>query len=194
MPGWFERLTLGDPRRGDFTREDLPDTRPQLLGATMKSRFWKLFPLNGLWLLFNFPVFVWVLLMLQALSQTLESMASVPEVSAVLGAIIPQVLSGLLVLVPLIVLGSLGRAGLVYVADTWAYDEHAWTVAGFFEGIKKHWKQALSAGAVNGIALYTLVNALFYYIVAGNDFVFRASAGFILALMLIWQLMDLYVF
>nr|MDD6336662.1 hypothetical protein [bacterium] len=198
MAGWFERLTLGDPRKGDLRKEDMPKTRMELFWTVLKVRFWKLFGMNGLWLIFNLPVFLWVLLMMTNLSQVIAT--GMPSDQSqfftfFLNQMAPIILTGAMVLIPLLVLGGLGYAGLAGVMNTWAYDENDWAWDGFWAGIKQHWKQSLGIQAVNGVVLLVLVNAYIFYIGNAADVpVFAYSAIFILMLALIFVMMNIFVY
>jgi len=201
---WFTRLTVGDPRRRDYRQEDLPDTRPKLFFTVLKTRFWQMFGLNGLWLIFNLPIFVWALLMLTQLQDLLgtEAAATALTIEQFVLKIAPALLAGMLVLVPLSVLGGLGKAGLSNVMTPWAYDENEWTWDGFWQGVRKHWKQALGVETVNGVAAYVLLNAAFFYINTAaywnsegqSGAVYVYSAYFIAGLALIFWLMTQYLY
>jgi len=199
MANWFERLTLGDPRRADFRKEDLPDTRRQLFWDVLKVRLWKMIGLNGLWLLFSVPAIIWIMITAILLTQQINDAGSAAAIFNTV--IVPTLQTFLLIMIPLGVISGIGKAGMSHVINQWAYDDNAWTWDGFWEGVKLHWRQSLLARLVNGIVWLILITAFLFY--SGNSAYFTQQGSgalfyslgswFMLCLMLIFWMVGQYI-
>ena len=59
MGGFFNRLYYGKAGKADFTQDDLPSNRFQLFWEVLRVRFWSLFRVNLMQVVFWIPMIVW---------------------------------------------------------------------------------------------------------------------------------------
>ena len=154
----MNRYYYGKSGKGDFTKDDLPETRMQLFWEMLRVRFTALFKLNLLYVIAWIPAIIVIgrgLIMayngLAAMSEmqvavdagteTAENMALMTsEMMGYLKALLSQ---SLILLVPAIALTGPFTAGLCYVCRNWARDEHSFVWSDFWQAVRENWKQAL---------------------------------------------------
>ncbi len=171
----------GKSGKGDFRKEDLPQTRWQLFRDTLRTRLSGLCRLNLIYMLIFLPMMI-VLSMgylnlisnlnivmaaqdgnLDALVEQSEQAgaAEKPEITEEkmkeIAAINPRDLidntlfSMLLWLIPCIAVTGPFTAGVCYVTRNWARDEHAFVWTDFKDAVKANWKQSLPLSCITGV-------------------------------------------
>ena len=171
----------GKSGKGDFRKEDLPETRMQLFWDTLRTRLSGLCRLNLLYMLVWLPAMVVIFMFTSGMYSGLSSYISVKEgtYSAYLeqaeqvgaesviteeefnelktqdvdlaGYVNSQLLSMLLFLFPCIAITGPFTAGLSYVTRNWARDEHAFIWSDFRDAVKANWKYPLVISLITGV-------------------------------------------
>ena len=171
----------GKSGKGDFRKDDMPETRMQLFWDTLRTRFSALCRLNLIYMLIFLPTMIVLLFnfinVLSTVSNVLaikegtyESyMAAAQENGAEVNLTEEQfeelknaefsitdyldstIYSCLLWLIPCIAITGPFTAGLCYVTRNWARDEHAFAWTDFKDAVKANWKQSLVLSAITSI-------------------------------------------
>ena len=206
----MNRYYYGKAGKGDYTTEDLPQTRMQLFWEMLRVRFSGLFKLNLLYMLAWIPAIVVLgraaimvinglyslsdsMMQLQAGEITQEVMnqnsATVFEFFKTVG------MQTLVLLIPAIAVTGPFTAGLAYVTRNWARDEHAFMLSDFWDAVKTNWKQALLTSAITGIVpmmLYVCVT--FYGQMAGSNLLFYIPMVLVVMVGVVWLCSLMYIY
>ena len=206
----MNRYYNGKAGKGDYTTEDLPQTRMQLFWEMLRVRFSGLFKLNLLYMLAWIPAIVVLgraavmvmnglyslsdsMMQLQAGEITQEVMnqnsATVFEFFKTVG------MQTLVLLIPAIAITGPFTAGLAYVTRNWARDEHAFMLSDFWDAVKTNWKQALLTSAITGIVpmmLYVCVT--FYGQMAGSNLLFYIPMVLVVMVGVVWLCSLMYIY
>ena len=206
----MNRYYYGKSGKGDYTKEDLPETRMQLFWEMLRVRFTSLFKLNLLYMLAWIPAMIVIgrgLIMgyngLAALSEmqaqvdagaaTAEALAQMNgEMVDYLKAVLSQTL---ILLFPAIAITGPFTAGLCYVTRNWARDEHSFILSDFMQAARENWKQALLTSAITGAVpslLYVCYN--FYGEMAGDNMLFLLPQALCLIIGVLWLCSLLYIY
>ncbi len=101
-----------------------------------------------------------------------------------------NIMTTLLLAIPLFAIASVGRPGMMYVLRNWARDEHSFMWQDFKEAIKQNWKQSLPLGLLNGLSfLLFFVAWTFYGEQANSNWIFAIPQGLMLVILIIWWMM-----
>ena len=102
----------------------------------------------------------------------------------------------LLIAIPLFIIASLGRPGMMYVLRNWARDDHSFVWQDFKEAIKGNWKQALPLGLINGLSFFLFYIAWVTYgeLASGTSWAFSIAQGLMLVLLIVWWMMNEVVY
>jgi len=177
--GFFNRMYYGDPRKPDLKNEDLKKNRFKLFFLVIQIRFWKIIQLNMLYSLFWLPAGILTYLQIVVTAETGEP---------------PSLLFFALLALGMIIAGP-PTAGVVFVLRNWARDEHSWLLSDFKDAVKRNWKESMLIMLVNGFALTTLfVNYTFYSQMAVNNIFFLILNYLMIALGIIFAMMNIYIF
>jgi len=122
--------------------DNLPSTRWQLLGDTVRFRFWDLLLVSVLTLVFYLPVLGWLIFC--SLSDLLD-FNNIPSMLMTYG-----------IAIVFLMIAGLGMGGLFYFSKKLAWGEGASLPADFFEGIKKNAPMFLAIYFVIGL-LYLIL-------------------------------------
>jgi len=156
----------GKSGKGDYTKDDLPQTRGQLFKEMLRVRLSGLTRLNMLYMLSWLPAMLIIvyhlILVYTALSGMADASAQYAEGTILEADLTQQMQSGidaiksiamfcLLMLVPAITITGPFTPGLCYVTRNWARDEHAFIFSDFKDAVKKNWKQGLLTGFITGM-------------------------------------------
>ena len=171
----------GKSGKGDFRKEDMPETRMQLFRDTLRTRFGSLFRLNLLYMLIWIPAMIVIFLHCGQIYNDLnnyyivknENYAYVVEQAEASGQTVTvteeefnalkendvdlssylygRIFFMLLWLAPCIAITGPFTAGLSYVTRNWARDEHAFVWADFKDAVKANWKYSLVISLITGI-------------------------------------------
>jgi len=181
--GFFNRMYLGNARKPDFKKEDLPSNRIRLFFDVLGVRFGKLIQLNLLYLIFLIPAIIWTSMNIAVLSNPdLQVDASIITIY-------------LTFLIPCLVIAGPATAGMYYVLRNWARDEHAWLFSDFKDCALQNWKQSMAIMLLNGIALLVFyINVQFYAAMELRNPLFFILRFLIIGVGIIYAMMNLYIF
>ena len=171
----------GKSGKGDFRKDDMPETRMQLFWDTLRTRLSGLCRLNLLYMLVWLPAIIVIMLFTSRVYSSLTQYLLLQEndyagyvqyVEAAEGEVtvteeeynalkaeevdIAQYMRGnlfslLLYLIPCIAITGPFTAGLSYVTRNWARDEHAFIWSDFRDAVKANWKIPLVLSIITGV-------------------------------------------
>ena len=171
----------GKSGKGDFRKEDLPETRKQLFFDTLRTRLSALFRINLLYMIVFLPTMLLLMLNFTSLLSTMNNVMLVNEndyadyveqmqanggevriseeqynelKSAELNPLdlVDSTLFKVLIwLIPCLAITGPFTAGLSYVTRNWARDEHAFMWTDFKDAVKENWKQGLVLSAITSV-------------------------------------------
>ena len=102
-----------------------------------------------------------------------------------------NIMTTLLIAIPLFAIASLGRPGMMYVLRNWARDEHSFMWQDYKEAVKTNWMQSLPLGLLNGLSfLLFFVAWTFYGEQANSNWIFAIPQGLMLVILIIWWMMN----
>jgi hypothetical protein len=180
--GLLYRWTMGRDDNPDFTLDDLPGNRWEVFKDVLFNRFGTLVKINLLMILFALPAIVWYYLSLNARSISgmfinytanfgfgYPFVRDVPYVGQLYN--LQQQLWSNLVLVPLLMIASIGLAGGFHAIKMLVWGEGVAVVNTFFKGIKSNILPFLWSTLFLGLA-FTLVqyNISAYGLYSGPEF------------------------
>lgn len=206
----MNRFYYGKSGQGDYTKDDLPQTRWQLFWETLRVRFASLLRLNLLYMAAWLPAMIVIgrglmmaysgLVNLTDLQMQLEAGEIAAEMlneSTVLflDAVKAIAMQTLLLLVPAIGVTGPFTAGAAYVTRNWARDEHSFLWSDFWEAVKGNWKQALPTSFITGLMpLLLYVCTAFYWQMAQSSVLFLLPGMVVVVLCAIWLMSLLYAY
>lgn len=206
----MNRFYYGKSGKGDFTKEDLPQTRWQLFWEMLRVRFTALFKLNLLYMVAWLPAIIVigraVLMIFSGLTNLMDmqSQAEAGELAAdvlsqntqlLVDAIRAILSQTLLLLVPCIAITGPFTAGAAYVTRNWARDEHAFIWSDFWDAVKGNWKQALPTSVITGfVPLLMYVCYTFYGQMASDNALFVLPQVLCIMLGLVWLCSLMYTY
>lgn len=172
--GFIYRLTMGKDNQPDFTPNKLPGTRWAVFKDVFRMRTGALLKINLLVLLFALPAIAWVVVI--SLMKSVDS-ALIPY-SSNIGIGYPAVTDAVnlgqfrafsfdmqmyLILIPLIMIASIGLSGAFYVIKKLAWGEGISVAAHFFKGIKLNFLPFLWSSLFAGLSLFLVMFNLGVY-------------------------------
>jgi len=202
----MNRFYYGKSGKGDYTTDDLPETRWQLFWEMLRVRFTALFKLNLIYMVVWLPAMIVIgrglMLGYSGLAHITElqmSGAAAEQVSQtalqfqeVMKGVILQTL---LLLVPAIGITGPFTAGAAYVTRNWARDEHSFLWSDFWETVKGNWKPALLTSFITGLVpLFLYVCFTFYGMMAQTMPVFYVAQIFCVMLGALWLMSLMYIY
>ena len=212
----------GKSGKGDFRKEDMPETRWQLFWDTLRTRLSGLCRLNLLYMLVFLPMMV-VLAMnffniiqganmilaardgnlseyLQANAEEGQTVTLTEEqekslAEADLGSLLDSTIFRMLIwLIPCIAITGPFTAGLCYVTRNWARDEHAFIWSDFKDAVKENWKQSLLLSCITSVLpLLCYVGWRFYGNLARTNTLMVVPQVLVLMIGVIWSLCITYM-
>ena len=213
----------GKSGKGDFRKEDLPETRMQLFRDTLRTRLSALFRLNLLYMLVFLPMiivmamgYINILTNLQVVlaaqegtlpeflaemqqegeeprTVTEEEMAEIAATSP-MDVIASSLYTTLLWLIPCIAITGPFTAGLCYVTRNWARDEHAFIWSDFKDAVKANWKQALGLSAITSVLpILCYLGWQFYGGMAQQNMIMIVPQMLVVLVVIIWALAITYM-
>ena len=155
----------GKSGKGDYHKEDLPQTRWQLFWEMLKIRLSGLCRLNLTYAVVWLPAMIVLFMaalqaysalagfaeMREAAQGTMTEAAAAESAAQLFQMLGVMVMQTLLVLIPCIAITGPFTAGIAYVTRNWARDEHAFVWADFRDAVKDNWKQGLAVSAITSI-------------------------------------------
>ena len=206
----MNRFYYGKSGKGDYTTDDLPQTRWQLFWEMLRVRFTALFKLNLLYVLIWIPAIIVIgrflmltynaLAVISDMQMQVDTGAATAEALATLNvdvanAIRAFAMQTLVLLIPCIAITGPFTAGLCYVTRNWARDEHSFILSDFFQAAKENWKQALITSTITGlIPIMLYVCYTFYGDMASNSVVFLVPQALSIMVCVLWLCCLLYIY
>ena len=171
----------GKSGKGDFRKEDLPETRKQLFFDTLRVRLSALFRINMLYMIVFLPTMILLMLNFTSLLSTMSNLMLIREndypayVEMIQGNggevrvseeqfnelkssevnpedLVDSTLFKVLIwLIPCIAITGPFTSGLSYITRNWARDEHAFIWSDFKDAVKANWKQGLVLSAITSV-------------------------------------------
>ena len=206
----MNRYYYGKSGKGDYTKEDLPQTRWQLFWEMLRVRLSGLIRLNLMYAVAWLPAIIVIgrglLLWYAGLANVADAQAQVAagEMSAealaemslsytqAVGAV---AMHTFLLLVPCIALTGPFTAGVAYVTRNWARDEHAFIWSDFIDAVKGNWKYGLLTGVITGfMPLLLYVCVTFYGEMAGSNPLFMIPQVICIVVGVMWMCSLMYMY
>ena len=213
----------GKSGKGDFRKEDMPETRWQLFWDTLRTRLSGLCRLNLMYMVIWLPAMLVILLtymnsvsnlstILAAKEGTLKQMVAesagtetpleyTDEQIAELAKADPMdyaqsmIFRALLLLIPCILITGPATAGVCYVTRNWARDEHAFIWSDFKDAVKENWKQALVISAITSVLpMLVYMGWRFYGQMADSQPLMVVPQMLVLMVGIIWALCVTYAY
>ena len=206
----MNRYYYGKSGKGDYTKEDLPQTRWQLFWEMLRVRFSGLIRLNLIyavaWLPAIFVIGRGLLLWYAGLANLVDAQMQVEagEITAEALAGLTQsytqgmsaiIMQTLLLLVPCLTLTGPFTTGVAYVTRNWARDEHAFVWSDFIDTVKGNWKYGLLTGFITGLMpLLMYVCVTFYGEMASTNVLFMIPQVICIVIGVLWLCSLMYVY
>lgn len=206
----MNRFYYGKSGQGDFSKEDLPQTRWQLFWDMLKVRFAALFRLNLLYVIAWLPAIIIIgrglMLAYSALvsivdintqlaAGELAAEAAQEQLTGLSGFFTSLAMQTLLLLVPAITLTGPATAGVAYVTRNWARDEHAFLWSDFKDAVKANWKQALLTSFITGmVPMLLYVCTQFYGQMAQTSWLYMLPQGICIVVGVLWMCSLMYMY
>lgn len=206
----MNRFYYGKSGKGDYTREDLPQTRWQLFWEMLRVRFSALIRLNLLYMLFWLPTIIVIgracmlaysgmanlsELQMQVEAGELAAEALAQSGAEMLDAIRVILAQTLLMLIPCIAITGPATAGVAYVTRNWARDEHAFMWSDFIDALKENWKKGLLTSTITGfVPLLMYVCYTFYGDMAANSVLYILPQALVMIIGIVWMCSLMYIY
>ncbi len=200
----------GKSGKGDYTKDDLPQTRQQLFWETLRTRLSGLMRLNLIYMIAWLPALMvigYYLLVLysaavgysdlqtQYMAGTLAASDFATQQAQYTDALKSIVLRALLLLIPALAITGPFTAGISFVTRNWARDEHAFLWSDFKDAVKANWKQALATSTITGfVPMMLYVCAMFYGQLAATNTLFIVPQVLTVIFGLIWLMSLMYAY
>ncbi|HEY8424141.1 MAG TPA: hypothetical protein VIL23_05230 [Clostridia bacterium] len=204
--GWLYRWTMGRDDNPDFTLEDLPGNRWEVFKDVLSNRFGTLVKINLLMILFALPAIVWYYLSLRArsisgtyINYTVNFGFGYPFVRDIpyVGQLynVQQQLWSNLLMVPLLMIASIGLAGGFHAIKMLVWGEGVDVVNTFFKGIKSNIIPFLWSTLFLGLG-FTLVqyNISAYGLYSGPEILNALSLAASIILFVLLAFMTLFIY
>ena len=164
----LQRMTLGRSDQPDFTPNKLPGTRMAQFWDIFKTKTGILFKLNLLTVLFCVPAIIWLFYigLLRGRYGTMLPFDGNIGIGYPIAEGVQSLMDSLnfsldvqlyAVLVPLIMVATVGFAGLFYTIKQMSWGQNIRIFRDFFLGIKKNFLQFIVVGFVIGIVTFILM-------------------------------------
>jgi len=206
----MNRYYYGKSGKGDFHKEDLPETRWQLFWEMLRVRFSALTRLNLMYMVVWIPALIvigrGVMLCFNGLNAMMEAEnqltaglltqeAAVEQIQTLRSLLEGVVMQTLLYLFPCIAITGPVTAGVTYVTRNWARDEHAFIWGDLKDATKSNWKYGLLTSVITGFMPLMMYLSNYYYgQMAQNQVLFMVPQVLCLMLGCIWFLMLFYMY
>ena len=200
----------GKSGKGDYTKEDLPQTRSQLFKETLRTRMSGLVRLNLLYMLAWLPLMAvvgyYVMILYSAMAGMMDMQAQV-EAGTLSAAVFQAqqaqyvdgvksvLLQAMLLMVPALAITGPFTAGISFVTRNWARDEHAFLWSDYRDAVKENWKQGLATSVITGfVPLVMYVCWVFYGQMAQNSTLYVIPQVFTVVLGVVWLMSLMYTY
>ncbi len=207
----MNRYYYGKSGKGDYTKEDLPQTRWQLFWEMLRIRFSALVRLNLMYVVAWIPAILvigWTVLMTlgglnslvdaqdQAAAGELAQEALLQLNEEYIEGMKGLILQALILFIPTFAITGPATAGLCYVTRNWSRDEHAFIWADFRDAVKANWKQALLTSLITSVMPLILYVCFNFY----GEMAQQSSSWFIIPqvlcvmVVLVWMCSLTYIY
>jgi len=206
----LNRFYYGKSGQGDYTKEDLPETRWQLFWEMLRVRFSALIRLNLIYAVAWLPAIIVIgralMLGYSGLSSMgqLQSQLELGEIAADVAAqnaaqlesaLRSILMQTFLLLIPAIAITGPATAGVAYVTRNWARDEHAFVWSDFIDALKENWKPALLTSFITSLLpMVMYVCATVYGEMARDNSLFMIPQVLSLMLGAAWLMSLMYMY
>ena len=197
MSGLFNSFYYGKAGKADFTPDQLPKNRVQLFFSMLRVRFSGLIGLNLLHILFSLPAIAWTIINAMVLiygsGVNLETGEITEAMSA--GEMSGNIMFYLLIMIPCLMISSLGRMGLAMPLRNWARDDHSFVWSDFKDTVKANWKTALGIGFISGLSLLlTYVGFTYYSAMTARSILWIVPQVLIVVFCCIWWMATMLLY
>ena len=213
----------GKSGKGDFRKEDMPETRWQLFWDTLRTRLSGLCRLNLMYMVVFIPMMIVLVtnffnilqgsnMILAAkegnlqeyLEQSVQEGQEVPTltpeqeealVNADLGAVMDGTIFRMLLwLIPCIAITGPFTAGVSYVTRNWSRDEHAFIWSDFKDAVKENWKHSLLLSCITSVLpALVYVGWRFYGNLARENTLMVVPQILVVMIAVVWSLAITYM-
>ncbi|MDD6871851.1 MAG: DUF624 domain-containing protein [Clostridiales bacterium] len=197
MSGLFNSFYYGKAGKADFTPDQLPKNRVQLFFSMLRVRFSGLIGLNLLHILFSLPAIIWTVINAMVLiygsGVNLETGEITEAMSA--GEMSGNIMFYLLIMIPCLMIASIGRMGLAMPMRNWARDDHSFVWSDFKDTVKANWKTALGIGFISGLSLLlTYVGFTYYSAMTARSILWIVPQVLIVVFCCIWWMSTMLLY
>ena len=207
----MNRYYYGKSGKGDFTKDDLPETRMQLFWEMLRVRFTALFKLNLLYVLAWIPAIIVIGRGLvsgyNALTALSEMQMQVEAGEATAEALLEMngqmvdymkaiLMQTLVLLVPAIGITGPFTAGLCYVSRNWARDEHSFMWSDYWQNVKENWKHGLLTSFITGLVPVLVYVCYTFYgdMASQGSLFFLVPQALSIVVCAVWMCSLLYIY
>ena len=206
----MNRYYYGKSGKGDYTTEDLPQTRWALFWEMLRVRFSSLFRLNIIYMVAWLPA---LLVIGRGLMMVYSGLVNVSEMqmqveagelaaeaitaaNVSLGEAAKAILmQTLILLVPALAITGPFTAGISYVTRNWARDEHSFIWSDYWDAVKGNWKQGLLTSVITSIVpLLLYVCFTFYGQMAADNVLFVIPQMLVTVMSVLWLCSLMYIY
>lgn len=197
MSGLFNSFYYGKAGKADFTPDQLPKNRIQLFFSMLRVRFGGLVTLNLLHVLFSLPAIIWTVINVFVL---LYSSGVDPETGEIIETASVGLISGnlifyLVLMIPCLMIASIGRMGIAMPLRNWARDDHSFVWSDFKDAVNANWKTALLIGFISGLSLLlTYVGFTYYSVMSAQSAFWIIPQVLIIVFCCIWWMSTMLLY
>jgi len=174
-----------------------PKARFVIFFEVLVRKFWNIIKINLLFLIFNLPAILLLLLFSMYYNQLLLPQ----EVLEGSGEELLGYLSGftfplmlILICLPLITVGP-AQAGMTYVLRNYSREEHAFIWGDFIENAKKNFKQSMIVSVINTIiTILVMVDIYIYMNIKTDTILLTVASSLIIVAFVIFIMMSMYIY
>jgi uncharacterized membrane protein YesL len=174
-----------------------PKARFIIFFEVLARKFWNIIKINLLFLIFNLPAILLLLLFAMYYNQLLLPQeileGSGEELLGYLsGFTFPLML--IFICLPLITVGP-AQAGMTYVLRNYSREEHAFIWGDFIEKAKTNFKQSMIVSVINTIiTILVMVDIYIYMNIETDTILLTIASSLIIVAFLIFMMMSMYIY
>lgn len=188
--GFMRRLVIGKQATTDFTAEELPKNRKQVLKFIYKHRALTLFCANLIFILFAIPFIAWEIInyLTKMLIDDTDKVKYFEDLKNF-------IIESNLLRIPFLMLASIGLAGILYIVRKLCWNEPISIWKDFGKGIKNSWKANLGISFILGVIIFMsefIINSFAYGSLTGFSGVFFLV--FMLLITVVGVIASIYAF
>lgn len=176
-----------------------PKSRFVIFFEVLARKFWKIVRVNLLFLLFNIPAILFLLLFSAYYLQLIIPPETLFKeetdlLGYLMGAAVP--LMSVFVCLPMITVGP-AQAGMTYILRNYSREEHAFLWSDFIEHAKKNFKQSMIVGTINLIVTVFIMLDFYIcraYMNTSSNLLLTAASTLIIVAFVIFMMMSMYIY